>query len=287
MATRVLTLAAGAMLVVASIVGACLTLAGLAGLGPVTTSIQSTALSTAVQLQRTLTVTSDGLATIDTSLVIAREVAATLKSTLNATSGTLSDTTPLMEGVGDIVGTDVVRIVTTVESSLVSAQASAAGVDGLVEALANVPLLNLGSIKPERPLADSINDVVVSLAPLPAQLIDVQRRLQATQLSMADIERSLGGMSTAVGRIDGTLVEARIVVRQYVSGIVDLQRQWGGFVDALPGWFGTLRVVVAGGLIWFGVAQVGLFTQGLELMARARRKRAGGAAGAAPMEEYG
>lgn len=289
MAGRLVTWLVGAILVLTALAGAAAAVAGLTSLERATASAQAGMLDGATQFQRTLTATVSGLATVDSALQAGREAITTLDATLIATTNTLSDTAPTMNRVGQIIGRDVVQVVATVETSLASTRASAAGVDSVMDALASIPLLNLGSLKPDPPLASSINDVVVALAPLPGELINVQKDLQAAQVNMADVERGLRSMSAAVRRIDGTLVTARGVVRQYAGIVSDAQRQAAGLAESLPAWLNGVKTALTIGLAWFGIAQLGLFTHGLDLMARARRKRANPVAsvGEITVEEYG
>ena len=259
----------GVVLIFTAFVGAGMAVAGIAGLGRINAAVIVAAQATAGQLQRTLTATMDGLVTVEASLDAGRGIVSTLETTLAATTNAVSSSVPMLDQVGQVVGKDVVTIVTTVEGSLASAQSSAAGIDSFMQALATVPLLNLGSIMPAKPLGESINEIVTSLAPLPGELIEVQKGLQTAKESAIDIQISLRTVSTAVGRIDGALVSARTVTRQYMAIVSDAKRQVAGIVEGLPRLLAVVQIVLTIGLAWFGIAQLGLFTQGLELIARA------------------
>jgi molybdopterin-binding protein len=261
----------GVALVAASLLGLMFAIAGLVAVGQVAGNATKFATETLMAIDQSLTATADGLLVVDQSLDSVDTTIRTLSGTLSSTSATVGQSLPLIDNVAGIVGKDVVNVIKTTQVSLVSAKNSAAGIDSALNTLANIPLLNLGSIKPEVPLETSLGNIVTSLDPLSGNLTNVANGLAATKSNVADVQKNLDALTRNIGPIYASLKAGKSVIAQYRKVVADLRAQIGILVKGLPEWLQAARIGLSLLLIWLGIAQIGLFAEGLELVARARR----------------
>jgi hypothetical protein len=77
-----------------------------------------------------------------------------------------------------------------------------------------------------------------------------------------------------VGQITTSLQSAESVLEEYQEIVADLQEQMSGVRKELPRWLSWMQIGVSLVLIWLGIAQIGLITQGWELVARGRHDAA-------------
>ena len=78
-------------------------------------------------------------------------------------------------------------------------------------------------------------------------------------------------MVESVSEISASLENARTVLVEYQAVVADLQSLVTRTRQGLPQWLWWLRIGLSLILAWLGLAQIGLLTQGLELIGRSRK----------------
>ena len=269
---QTLTRLVGFVLIAGAILGLTLSVAGLVILPRVERMVTTRALAGLDLLDRTLAATADGLSVADEALGRAVDSVALLQTTTQGVSQAIGDTVPLVDTVADMMGEDLPESIRAAQTALTAAQSSAKLADDTLSLLAAVPLLGLGEYAPAVPLHTGLGHISDSLGSLPASFSQMEQGLKTSSGNLARIEGDVAGLADQIGQIDSSLAQTRSVVTQYQSVVGDLQVEVAALRDGLPRWLRWLRWGLSLGLIWLGIAQLGLLSQGLEMV---RRTRAG------------
>ena len=128
-------------------------------------------------------------------------------------------------------------------------------------------------------------EVSSSLNDVPASLEAAEVGLSETSGSLVQVKDDFDVMAASIGEISTSLDSAQSVLDQYQGVVGGLQDQLGSLRRSLPKWLHLARLGLSLILIWLGIAQIGLMTQGWDLIDRSRRRR--GPAGPEPEEDDG
>jgi hypothetical protein len=79
-------------------------------------------------------------------------------------------------------------------------------------------------------------------------------------------------MASDIGLIATSVGQAQSVLGQYKDVVAQLQSSATWISDSLPDWVYWLRLGLSLLLVWLGIAQFALITQGWELVGRSRRR---------------
>jgi hypothetical protein len=94
--------------------------------------------------------------------------------------------------------------------------------------------------------------------------------LTATYGNLQALQQDFATMAQDIGQVDTNLQDARSVLEQYQQIVQDLQTMLSSARRSLPDWLTGVQVAVSLVLIWLGISQLGLITQGWELIGRSR-----------------
>jgi hypothetical protein len=256
----------GVALIIAGIIGLILSIGGIVGVWvakePLTTGLGNT-LGT---LQTTVQTTSSGLKIAETALTRAVSDVTTMENTIQTASKTVQDTVPLIDSFSVLIADKLPGAVSAVQSALSSAQVSAQAIEGTLKILTAIPLLPIEPYNPDKPLPDALGEVVTSLDPIPQSLIDMQESLSTSQDNLASISTQVSTISKNVGELRTTLEDTKKVLAQYQNVLTTLEGQIGLAQENLENFIKIGAWIVTIFLIWLGLAQIGLLTQGLEMV---------------------
>lgn len=266
----------GYILVTAAIIGLVSNLAGLVVVAVVQRRAE-TALSNGLALMdQALVAAGDGLAVADRSLTQVAATLASTESTLRTSSDAVGETVPALASLSDTLETDIPKILAATQGALVSAQTSAKAVDDLLGGLSGLPFLGgLAQYAPETPLNQSIGQVNSSLDALPAAIADLNTGLTAATTGAIAIQGDLDEIAKNLGQMDAGLADARAVVAQYTRLVEEMKGHAATLRDRVPIWLSLARWGASFMLLWLAVAQIAIFTQGLELIERGGKGAAG------------
>jgi hypothetical protein len=77
-------------------------------------------------------------------------------------------------------------------------------------------------------------------------------------------------MASQIGEIASGVDDAQAVLSQYQDIVTDLQGQVVKVREGLPTWLRWIRIGLSLTLLWLGIAQIGLISQGWELIVHSR-----------------
>ena len=262
---RLVSRLAGALLIIAGIIGLGLSLAGLIVGLPALGAAEQTLDRRLTDLDQALSAAADGLRIADDSLSGAAGTITAIETTVRSSGQAISDTLPTVDRIGILIGEDIPRTIRSTQQTLESARETARVADAILGAISRTGLL--GNVyNPEVPLNQAIQQVSDSLDPLPASLSSVRDRLTVTGANL----RRIGANEVAeqIARINASFRDARQVIDQYQTLVTDLRTDLTALRAALPVWFGVARMMLVILSLWFAVAQIALFAQGLTLWRR-------------------
>jgi methyl-accepting chemotaxis protein len=269
---QILVRVAGIALVVAGVAGLAFSILGLVVLDRVHERVEPALMEQVELADRTLTATAEGLTLVETSLADAVEMADSLEATMVSVSQAAGDTVPTLDSVGKMVGEQIPETLKATQDTLASVAQSAQLIDDVLAVVTAIPFLGLQSYNPETPLHEGLGDVASSLDEIPTSLITAQEGLDVVSGSLEELQGSFTAIATGIARLTISLGNAQSVVVEYQGVVDDLQQLVASVRQGLPQWLQWLRLGLSLVLVWLGIAQIGLFTQGWELIARGRSK---------------
>jgi methyl-accepting chemotaxis protein len=267
---QVLTRAAGVALIAAGVAGILFSAIGLVVVSRFLSDVQIAADRRIEQLDRALSATGDGLVVAHDSLGRAETTMRSLHATIDGASQAITDTLPAIDRVGILVGEELPTTITSTRSALASARETARVADSLLATISQFRLIGAEIYNPEVPLNVAIGQVADSLDGLPKSLADMQGDLRQTAGNLGKINAQIGGVAGSMGDIGASMADATSVIAKYQDIIGELRGEVAGLRRGLPGWLSAIRLGISLLLIWLGIAQIGLLTQGWELIQRSR-----------------
>jgi hypothetical protein len=260
----------GIILIVAAAFGLLLTLTGLILLPRVENAAQDRAQETLTVLNGTLTTTSNALDVVDQTLDDATVTMVTVELTTRDVSRALSDTIPLLDTMAGIAGEELPTSVAATRLSLESAQDAAVAVEGVLFALNQIPLLRAPLYDPEVPLATTLGTVATSLETLPESLIEIETSIETASGNLGQVGSNVTTLADNLDDIALSVTEAKSVTTQYQTVVREQQAIVTDLQANIDTWITWSARVFALVLLWLAVAQVGLLTQGIDMVIRSR-----------------
>jgi len=256
----------GIILILAAVSGLLFSLAGLIGTWVLKPTVTGSLLSDVGTISDALSATSDGLQIASDSLSTSIDSVTALQYTVQATADTINTTTPMVETMATLARDDLPATITATQTSLLAAQESAKIIDGVLGALNNIPFISNNVYDPPVPLNVALADVSASLEGLPAALKTIDQSLETSGENLKSIQKDINLMAGNISTIKASLEDAQGVVDAYQGLVSDMQKRANHVEERLPGWITLLAVVMTFIFLWLGVAQIGLFLQGWDLL---------------------
>lgn len=255
-ATGTAARAIGIMLMSAAVLGLLLSVLGFGLVWWAEGRINERVERAATQAREALDATEALLIAVDDSLAGAESELEAVRTALDSTARTTRD-------FGALAGGDAATVISDTRTALQSLSRTAGVIDTTLRVVSDLPLVGSARYRPDVPLAESIERVEQSLAPLPTQLVEAERNLNRTAASIESIRDELGDRPGRPGA-NTTLRAAQDSVAAYRATVDDLQRSTArvekDFARALR-WANLFASLL---LVWLAVAQIGLLTQGYE-----------------------
>ncbi len=268
---RILTRTLGIALIAAGVAGLVFSILGLVALGPVEQRVRSTVMEQVDIVDRALAATGEALSLAETSLDQVAKAAGSLESAMTGAVQAVGDAGPALDSVAEFMGEQLPTAIESTQETLISVAQSAQIVDDILALITDLPLPGMARYNPEVPLHRSFQELSKSLDEIPASLGTAQQGLLITIDNLDELGADFEAMAVGVGELVRSLESARSILTEYQDVVADLQSLVGSARGGLPDWLRWIRLGISLALIWLGIAQVGLITQGWELVARTRR----------------
>ena len=262
---------AGVALIVAGIASLTFSIAGIVVLVQVEKRIEQTIMKQMGLIDQALAATADGLAVANDLMGQAVGTAGTLETTIGNIGQSVGDTVPMVDSVGKLLGETLPATIETAQGTLRSISSSAKLVDDILYVVTSLPFLNLEDYNPEVPLSSGFSDVADDLNQIPETLGSMEQDLTTATENLDVLQQDFTTMADDIGRVTNSLQSAESVLAEYQGIVADLQAQVDSIRQRMPRWLQLLQLGVSLGLVWLDIAQIGLITQGFELIGRSRK----------------
>lgn len=253
----------GKILIGAAVFGWLISLAGLIILWsfkPAVTRTTNAFLSSGLDV---LNATQSLLVVADDSLTAASENLTLISDITRQVAETIDKTTPIVEGVSNLVGNDLTNAISDLRQALTTLQSTAKVVDSTLGFLSKIPLIN-APYDPEIPLETSVSQMANGMKDLPDQLSNIQNDMQTATESMTGLPGTINNLADELDKVNTSTQSALLVVEQYQTIVDKLIIQITWLQKALPVLMVVVWVFFSLIFVWMAAAQLGLYEQGME-----------------------
>lgn len=213
----------------------------------------------------TITITQSALTTASGALDTIGSNLTQLNNTLQTVAQSLNDAVPVLSSFATLMQDKLPTTLEATQTSLETAEASAALLDSIMRALTSIPFYLGEPYQPEVPLDVSVQNVAASLDDLPASLIEIGGQLETNQSNFSDIEDELIALSVTLTGINTDLTNAQATLTAYETLLTDLDAQLTLLETSLPDILSVVAWFLTVLLGWLMFTQLGLIVQGLTL----------------------
>jgi len=253
----------GLLLILAAIVGLFFSIFGIVGVNRYKPVLTETLIENLDVINTTLEATADGLAATQSSLEAAVIAMGSLQNTVSTTAATIQSSEPMLDTLVQLMDEELPNTIRATQSSLQTAQESAQVIDSVLNAVSLLPGI---SYNPQTPLHEALGDVSESVDDLPESFGNMKDSLKDARHNLQIIQVDLALMADTIRQIEVSLAESDAVLEQYQATVDSIQSQISKLQKNLPGFLDTAAIVIYVFLGWMAIAQIGLFTQGWELL---------------------
>lgn len=211
----------------------------------------------------TLDTTAEGLEITQQSLETSVESVRSLQVTIQSTTKAIDSTLPLMDSVAIMLKEDLPRTISAVQTSLSTAQQSAKIIDTVLRALT---FLNRNAYNPAVPLDRALSQISASMNDLPETFANMEANLQQTSSQIETIKAELELISVNIDDIEASLERYADVVEAYLVSVAEIESKLFVFKSSISSIVDRAIIGAIIFLIWMAIAQIGLLTQGWELL---------------------
>lgn len=256
----------GILLIFSAALGLVLSLLGLVATLRYTPQWTVT-LQEQVQLaESVMDTTAQGLEVASQTLDATRLTIQTLDETVQTFSQSITDTLPLLETIGAVVGEDLPNTIRSTQTSLDGAQQSAQVIDSVLRILTAIPFFPGDPYQPEVPLHVALSDVSRSLNGLPPSFREMRTNLVKSSANLATAQADIQNVRREVVQVKRNLEEAQDILSQYQQTALTLRHQLESLRRSIPNLMRWASLFLTLFWLWLATAQLGLLTQGLEMV---------------------
>lgn len=263
----------GVLLILAAIGGLVFSIGALYVIWNAQASMTTGLQSTIDLLGQTLKTTSQGLVITQQSLQSSVDLIGNLQSTVETTAEAIGSTNPMVDEIARLMKEDLPDTIRATRTSLLTAQQSAVAIDTVLRALSGIPLIGSSiGYDPDVSLPDALGEVATSIENLPDAFVGMQDKLKNTQSNLQTFEADLTVMAESVGQIQSSVAQYDQVIGGYQASLDQVLAQLDILSNNLPNIVRMLSIGLTAFLVWMAIAQLGLFTQGWELLTEGRKR---------------
>jgi hypothetical protein len=137
--------------------------------------------------------------------------------------------------------------------------------------LAAVPMIggflpqNQPGYNPEKPLAESLGELSVNLADMPATFEEMSVNMDKADNNLDAIKANLNTMSDSVAMISSSIGEYRDMLGESQASMENVRGLLTNVQTNLPNYINISSIVLGAFFLWLLAAQVVIFSQGWEL----------------------
>lgn len=266
---KVFRIIIGLILILAAILGLVFSIFGIISINRYSSIISENLINNIDIIGSTLETTAQGLSDTQDSLSAATVALVSLQNTISTTADTISASEPMLDSLGKLLDEDLPNTISATQTSFETAQESAKVIDSVLKALSFLPGIDYD---PETPLHEALSDVSESLNGIPESLSGMNDGIEDTSHNLQVIQVDLILMKDTIRQIENSLSSSEDVLEQYQNTVSSIQTQISDLQERIPNIINTVSILVYIFLGWMAAAQIGLLTQGWELITRNKKQ---------------
>ena len=254
----------GYTFIVAAILGLIFSLAGIVLVWTVRTPLTKNLATSLELIDTTLEATSSGLTVAGDTITGAVTDLGSIENTVQTAGKGIDDSVPLVETLSTLLSEDLPQAINATQTGLGTMQQAAGTLESSLRLITSIPFLPIEPYNPEVSLTDSLADVSQTLEAIPESFSEMESTLNTTKGNLVMLTAQVNIIARNISELKNSLYEIQHIFDQYQEVISKLQEKLNSFQENLElgititAWIFTII------FIWLGIAQVGLFTQGLE-----------------------
>jgi methyl-accepting chemotaxis protein len=262
----------------AGVVGLLLSVAGLVGLWLIRPALAGTITTTIETLSGTVDTSQEAMVITNQALGATVDSVDALSDMLATTAITVEDTQPMISQAEVVIGETLPATFEAVDDSLVAAQEAAQSLESAMKSfdafrvvLEATPFFGAFAsspqppYNPEKPLADALGDLSVSLEDMPGTFIEMSASMDTADDNLELVKDNLNVMSASVSEISGSLSQYQAMLGESQASMDNLKSMLTGIQANLETGLNAVTIVFALFFLWLLAAQVVIFSQGWEL----------------------
>ncbi len=256
----------GLLLIFAAAAGFIFSIAGLFVIWRYRPVVTQSVVDTLTLFDQALNTTQDSLTIVGQVVQSTTVDVASLETTTQALAQTIHDTNPMLDSLTLLTNQDFPAAIAATQTSLASAQSSAQLIDNVLATLSSIPFIQVPDYQPDVPLHTSLAQVSTSLNSLTPALTVINSSLVDGKVNLGVVEAELNKISETTKGISDALGGAITAIDEYKIVNTQLKMRVEATLLDASGWITTLTWILSFFFGWLLIAQLGLYTQGLELV---------------------
>lgn len=256
------------LLISTAVLGWLISLSGLVLLWASYRPVRQTVTEVLEVTSGALQVSSQTIVLLENSLVQAEESLAEVYTTLNGFSVVMETTAGVLEGVSQVLGDEFIRILRDTSTGMQGLERTSRLIDNTLAFISSIPFFGGSQYQPEVPLAESVASIRRDLEGMPTALEQVSTQLKDTADGLQPLPAAMSNLTAQLAGIQNNLSQTRRQLDEYQAIIDSYQSKLERLKTILPAVMSGLYAGISILLVWIGLAQIGLFTQGLERLGK-------------------
>lgn len=214
-------------------------------------------------LDETLGTTVDAFVTVEEALATANSSVASAQDTFKSLSLTITSSNPTLDSLAGFLAEGLPNTLKSTGRTLDAAAQSAQVIDGVLETLSSIPLLNI-AYDPQMPLSDTLAGIGESLNALPDALGDLGGNLSGTSATLPALAKNLDELGGSIGELTTSLTSAEQVVASYKGLIGRYQAAIRSLEAFIPTIVSIGPIIFTFFVFWLAVVQLAALLKGWE-----------------------
>lgn len=218
-------------------------------------AITSQILDAIQQTQALMDTTTQSLDALDQTLTSAGLTLSTLEAALLSLGQSITTAVPVITDLETLVGGSMPSTITSLQTSLTSAQETARVIEDVLRAVSQIPFFPGGAYNPETPLADSLGQVSADIEDLRLPLLNIQGDLRKTRLELTTLGRDTLQIALNVKQIRLELAKTQAAIGNYQIQLDEIKTQAGELSEKIPAWSTSAAWLATFFLGWVVIGQ--------------------------------
>lgn len=261
--TNLIRRVTGSLLIAAAILGLLFSIFGIVGIWTLKDDVASGAISGLDVIVDSLNSTSRGLDIIAQSFSELTDSIISVQDTLDTSITTIESSKPLLTSLQILLDDDLPNTVTAVQTSLDTAYESAKIIDAVLRTLT---IFNKDAYNPNIPLHEALAQISTNLSGFPETFSEMETSIADTANQVDIIQADIKTITANISKIQTSLKDYEQQLANYQESMKATKKQVNTIKTRLPSMISAGAWAITIFLVWMLIAQLGLFTQGWELL---------------------